>query len=343
MRTARPTHALVFVLAPLIPTPVPAQESPVPLFAAAEPLDVTITADFHQLRRDRDDENEEREGTALLGGDGSTAIPLKIRTRGRFRLQSRTCEFPPLRLNFPKSALAGTVLDGQDKLKLVAHCRNRDDYEENVLEEYLVYRLLNLLTERSFQVRLVRFTYMDVTEREDTVQRWGFLLESEEALAGRLGGSLMDEEVPVNPGLLLGRNTGLVSLFLFMVGNTDWSMLEHHNVVLVRTGDGMLPVPYDFDWTGFVDAPYARPAPSLGIRSVRQRIYREFCRPDIDHPALFRLFRERRAAMEAEILGLPGLPDDRKKDAIEYLGEFFEIIDDPKKAQRQVIEGCRAV
>jgi hypothetical protein len=342
MRTARPTLTLAFVLATLT-TPLLAQESRAPLFAAAEPLDVTITADFHQLRRDRDDENEEREGTASLGGDIRTAIPLKIRTRGRFRLQARTCEFPPLRLNFPKSALAGTVLDGQDKLKLVAHCRNRDDYEQNALEEYLVYRLLNLLTERSFQVRLARFTYVDATEREATVQRWGFLLESEEALAERLGGSLMDQDVPVNPGLLVGRNTGLVSLFAFMVGNTDWSMLEHHNFVLVGTDDGLLPVPYDFDWAGFVAAPYARPARSLGIRSVRQRIYREFCRPDIDHPALFQLFRERRAAMEAEILGLPGLLDDRKKDAIEYLGEFFEIIDDPKKAQRQIIEGCRAV
>lgn len=332
---------LVFLLVAGAVHGLEAQTQSVPLFAEREPLLITLEADFHQLRRDRDEENEERDGMATLHASEPVTVPVKLRTRGRFRLQARTCEFPPLRLNFPKSEVEGTTFEGQDKLKLVTHCRNRDGYEENTLEEYLVYRLMNLLTDRSFQVRLARLTYVDVTGREDTLERWGFLLESEEALAERLGGELIDETEEVHPREFRGRNTGLPALFQFMVGNTDWSMGQSHNFVLVRTPTDIIPVPYDFDWTGFVNAPYARPDASLGTRNVRQRVYREFCRADIDHAALFDLFRARRPAMEAEIRQQVGLDDDRKEDALEYLADFFEILDDERKSQREIIEGCR--
>jgi hypothetical protein len=333
----------VVALAAHVSTPARAQEPPVPLFAERSPLELTIVADFHQLRRDRDEDSEERDGTVTVGGSGEASVPVKVRTRGRFRLQSRICQFPPLRLNFPKKAVEGTLLEGQDKIKLVTHCRDRDNYEENALEEYLVYRLLNVLTDRSFQVRLARLTYVDATGREDTQQRWGFLLESEDLLAERLGGQLMEDTLQIHLGLLRGRNTGLVSLFQFMVGNTDWSMTQLHNFVLVQTPTDVLPVPYDFDWTGFVNAPYARPDHSLGTRSVRQRVFREWCRPDVDYPALFELFQERRATMEAEILGVPALSDKRKQEALDYVAEFFDVVDDPRKAERQITRACREV
>jgi hypothetical protein len=338
----RYTLALLLLVA-VAPTPSRAQDSSVPLFAERSPLSLTLVADFHQLRRDRGDEKEERDGTATFGGPDAPSVPVKLRTRGRFRLQSRICEFPPLRLNFPKKTVEGTVMEGQDKLKLVTHCRNRDNYEENTLEEYLVYRLLNVLTDRSFQVRLARLTYVDASGREDTQERWGFLLESDEAVAERLGGTIIGDTEPVHIGRFRGRNTALISLFQFMVGNTDWSMGQSHNFVLVETPADVLPVPYDFDWSGFVNPPYARPDASLGIRSVRQRLYREPCRHDIDYPALFEHFRERRGDLEAEILTVPGLDDKRKAEAIKYIAEFYDILDDPRKAQRQIIEGCRTI
>lgn len=329
-------------LAALLGTPVGAQESPLPLFRDHEPLHLTIAADFAQLLRDRSQDSEERDGSITFGDSIGASVPVKIRTRGRFRLQSRICAFPPLRLNVPKQAVVGTVLEGQDKFKLVTHCRDRDGYEANALEEYLVYRMLNQLTDRSFQVRLVRLTYVDISGSEGPRERWGFLIESDDALAERLGGTLMDEEVEVPIRDFRGRNTGLVSLFQFMIGNTDWSMGQHHNFVLVRTPEDIVPVPYDFDWTGFVNAPYARPDSTLRIRSVRERVYREPCRFDIDYPALFTLFRERRAALEAEIRGVPGLDDRSKAEALEYVGEFYDVLDDPEQARRRIVEGCRA-
>ena len=64
----------------------------------------------------------------------------------------------------------GTIFEGQDKFRVVTHCRDRDEYEENVLEEYLAYRIYALLTEISFRVRLARITYGDCTSSDQMGQ-----------------------------------------------------------------------------------------------------------------------------------------------------------------------------
>lgn len=313
------------------------------LFEATDPLQIEIWADFEQLRGDRDQEEEEREGRLRVTAPDGTShdLSLLIRTRGKFRLERSTCQFPPLRLNLKKGELEGTFLEGQDKLKLVTHCRDRDDYEQNVLEEYLVYRMFNQITDRSFRVRLARMTYHDTSGSDDPTTRWGFLIEDDDLMAERLGGVLLEEEV--HPARILGADAGPVTLFQFMVGNTDFSLFRDHNTKLVAKGNEVIPIPYDFDWTGFVDARYARPDPRLGIRDVKQRLYRGLCRADVDYQALYALFDEKRPAIERLIREQVGLEDDEKEDDLEYIEEFYEIINDPGKARRSIEEACRRV
>ena len=71
---------------------------------------------------------------------------------------------------------------------MVRHCRDGDDDEQNLLEEYLVYRSYNLLTDESFRVRLARITYADGEDDDDPVVRYAFFIEEAEAIAERLGG-----------------------------------------------------------------------------------------------------------------------------------------------------------
>lgn len=328
----------------LLPLTATAQAPAAPLFASHEPLTIRLEADFDEIRGDRDQDSEERDGRAWIeaGGLPAAGIGVEIRTRGLFRLQRSTCSFPPLRLDFPRSQLAGTVLEGQDKLKLVTHCRDGDRYEQNVLEEYLIYRLYNLLTDLCFRVRLARITYVDVNEPEDAIERWGFLIEDEDALADRLGGELLDSG-SVHPTQVRGRVAGPIAVFQYMIGNTDWSMYEVHNVKVIQTADGVVPVPYDFDWAGLVNARYARPAPQLGTRSVRQRVYRGLCRPDVDFAGIFERLNDLRPDLVALVETQVGLSEDGKKDFVEYLDDFYETINDPDKADRDIIGACRRV
>ena len=358
LRPRRSFPAPALFAAALVASAVPlsgqmALDGPVPpLFAEEAPLEIRIESNFRQILRDREEENPEHEGVVVVThADGTEASwPVQVRTRGRFRLMSRTCDFPPIRLNFPKSAVEGGVFEGQDKVKLVTHCRDR--YEPRVVREYVVYRLYNVLTSASFRVRMARVTYVDTSGEEETIERLAFFIEMEESLAERLNGEVIpDEDLDggLHPARVLNADAVRVNLFEYMVGNTDFSLYGStgqglHNIVPVELENGtVLPVPYDFDWTGVVDAPYAEPNRTLGIRSVTDRVYRGLCRPGVDYPALYRSFEARRDDLMAVVVGEPLLPDEDRDELVEYLEDFWETIGDEGRAERRIERACRPV
>lgn len=335
--------------------PVSAQEQLpglAPLFRSNDVLTLRIEADLEQVLDDREEENPEREARIVLtAADGTeSAWPAQVRTRGRFRLQSNTCDFPPIRVNFVKGEIEGTVFEDQDKVKLVTHCRDR--YESHLVKEFLVYRLYNAITPSSFHVRMARVTWVDTSGENETIERLAFFVEMEEALAERLGGEVIPDSVladGLHPARVQATEAGRVNLFNYMVGNTDFSLYAStgeglHNIVPVERTDGrVIPVPYDFDWTGMVDAPYARPDASLGIRRVTDRVYRGLCRADLNYAALFELFQARRAEMTALVENETLLDEGDREDAMDYLGDFWATIESDRNAQRRIEAACRAI
>ncbi len=314
------------------------------LFSSHELLELALEADWKELDGDRDQESPERPGRVLWKNpDGvEIAVPIQLNTRGIFRLKKSTCAFPPFRLNFPGEGTEGTVFHGQDKLKLVTHCRDRDDYEQNVLEEYLAYRIYNLLTEVGFRVRPARITYVDVRGEEDPVTRMAFLIEDEDSMAARLGGMML--EVPAAPASSFQQEqAGLMYIYQFMIGNTDWSMSRFHNVKLIRIEREYFPVPYDFDWSGLVDASYAGPNPEIAhlIRNIRERLYWGACNDAIDYQALFARFNEQRAAILSLPQSVHGLTERNQRAAVRYLEDFYEIINSSGAARREIVNACR--
>ena len=310
------------------------------LFSSQEVIEFTIETDYGALRGDRTQDSEYRPAILRLTDDEGAArtIDIRVRTRGNFRLAN--CRFPPLRVNFPRTRMGGTVFDGQNGIKLVSHCRDRDSDEQNVIEEYLVYRTFNLLTDESFRVRLARVTYADGDD-DDPVVRYAFFIEEAEAMAERLGALYMEIR-QANPRDFGNEQAVRVSVFQYMVGNTDWSMVNFHNTEVLQNSEGVyVPVPYDFDWTGFVSARYARPDERLRIRNVRQRIYRGFCRPDFDFSVVYAQFVEIRTDLEALYTGQDGLEEGNRRDAVEYLDDFYEDIESPQRARSRLKEDCR--
>ncbi|MEQ9568548.1 MAG: hypothetical protein RLN75_00025 [Longimicrobiales bacterium] len=332
------------------PSPLEAQtELPPPagverLFESPAPLVLRIEADLSALRGDRDEENDERPARLVIvdGTDGEAAFDVELRTRGNFRLQSNVCPFPPLRLDVPRRQMEGTAFEGQDKLKMVTHCRDTPGWDRHALREFLVYRIYNRFSEASFQVRLARVTWVD-TGGAEPLERWAFLLESEDALAQRLGGTWFPEdEPPVDPARIGDLDAVRLDLFQYLVGNTDYSIYGLHNVVVLMPPEGRwITIPYDFDWTGFVDAPYAAPDPSLGIDDVRERTYRGLCRPRMDYASVYALFLGERAAVEALVRDQPGLDDESRADLLEFLEPFWDTLSNPDRARRAIERECR--
>jgi hypothetical protein len=219
-------------------------------------------------------------------------------------------------LNLEKGQSRGTVFDGQDKLKLVTHCHDWDTFEQNVLEEYLAYRIYNQLTDVSFRVQLVEITYLDSSGTSDSLTRMGFLIEDEGAMAVRVGGMILDvpgaRATDFEPGQM-----GVMFLFQYMIGNIDWS--------------------------GLVDAPYVGPSP-LTERlhdSVRERLYLGVCWDEIDFQSVFAHFEEKKEAILEAIREIPRLTDNNTRSASKYIEEFYDFISDPVRAERDVRRMCR--
>lgn len=313
---------------------------PRPLFASDTVLSVTIEADFSALVGDRS-ESPDRQGVVVVDGD---RIPTRIRTRGSFRLDPANCSFPPLRIELDEQAPEESVFEEQDELKIVSSCRpGRDRYDELVVIEYLAYRSYALLTDEAFQVRLVDLTLVDVTGGRDTATRPAFLIEEDEALAERLGASVFDLEegrnLPPTAFQALARTR--TAVFEYMIGNTDWASVAGHNVEILERGGGALPVPYDFDSSGLVDAPYATIDPDLGLSDVTERRYRGWCASELVTTTVLDEFRERREAILDLWRTTLLLSDDGRQRAVRYLEGFYEDIETDERARRRFLRDCR--
>ena len=314
----------------------------VPLFASDEPLVLTLVADFAAIRRDRDEDPRERPALLLLpGGD---TLEADLRPRGHFRRDPVFCSFPPLRVDVEQGSAEATAFQGQDKLKLVVPCRpDWDAYEGYVLREALLYRVYGLLTDVAFQVRLARITFVDTAREMEPLTRFAFFIESEEALARRVGGQLLDiPEGKILRGDLLhpGASTR-VAIFQFMIGNTDWADARVHNVTLLGRDGNVIPVPYDFDLSGVVDAEYARPARELPIATVRQRLYMGWCWPDLDEQEGLRPFLDARPRIEALVGDYAHLDPGARTDVLEFLSGFFEAVATPERGRQRMFRDCQ--
>jgi hypothetical protein len=312
-------------------------------YLASTPLELKLTTNIKRIRGDKG-ENAPWRSATLTYTDATgkvISIPAQIRTRGIWRLKN--CEFPPVRLNFKADETKGTVLEGIDKPKLVSYCRNNDTYEEYITQEMQLYRIYGLLTPASHRARLLHMTYADSASGKTEATRMAILLEEPEVVAARLGGVLIKLQ-GATPSDLVPFQDALASVFQYFIGNTDWSTFALHNVELVRNQEGdHLPIPYDFDFSGVVDANYATVDPSLHVARVRERLYRGYCGHKAeDFAKVFSLFNEKRPAIYALYTDSIGshLPKRAVQSTLKYFDEFYETINDPHRAKNQILDAC---
>jgi hypothetical protein len=317
------------------------------LFDTDEPLELTLKADLKPLLKDRGETRSYHSATLTYIAEDSAIVSLdiKARVRGIFRRKFGNCDVPPLMLNFKKKQVEKTIFANQDKVKLVTHCRNKNKtYEQYLLQEYLAYRVYNLLTERSFRVRLARMTYEDSTGKRDPFTEFAFLIEDEEAMTKRNNGSVVDPQGrTVQQRSIDAEHMVLVAVYQYMIGNTDWSLPGLHNIALMQVKGIPDPVavPYDFDFSGVVNAHYAIPAAQTNITTVRQRAYRGFCRPEADLMSILARFSQQREAIYALYQNNPFLDQKQIKSTLSYFDDFYEVVNNPKKVKREFLDGCR--
>ncbi len=325
-----------------------AQEPTRPLFQSDAPLTVTLQAPWRELLRKR--VRDDRYPALLTYADTegrSHRIDATVESRGLTR--RRTCLFPPIRIRFAAPATQGTVFEGQRSLKMVTHCRSGRRPEQSYVLEMLAYRIYNLATDHSFRVRPLDITYQDLQSGKTDGPHFAFLIESLGDIARR-NGQRPAPQAEFVPGQFEPSALSRYMLFQYLIGNTDWDVLAgpkdgaccHNARVLVgRTPGGFIAVPYDLDSAGLVNASYAAPHESLRIKEVTQRLFRGFCVHNDALPAARQEFLGHRAAILALVQEEPRLDESRRREAIRYVQDFYEALDNPARFERELSGRCR--
>jgi hypothetical protein len=321
-----------------------------PLFADNSTLEVRLIAPMATLMRDRPfKEDEELAGTfELIATDGTVQqFPVNVRTRGNFRRRPDICPYAPLRLNFKKSEMKGTLLAKQDKLKMVTHCKsNSNIYEQTVIKEYLVYRIMNQLSDLSFRVRLLRITYVD-SDNGDEESSFAILIESKERLAKRIG---MEQSTlqAINQIRVDPAHMNLTAMFEYLVGNLDFSPVSGspgepccHNFALFSADKKTYwSIPYDFDLTGLVEAPHHEPNPKYAQRDIRHRIYRGRCINNDILPATLQTMRDKREDIEGVVAAQVELSKGARNRVESFINDFYKPLGKEDKLIKKLEKAC---
>jgi hypothetical protein len=329
----------------LSPPPALAAPLPKPLFAASEPIQVTLQGSIPALIRTRS--SSPAQGILTVG---SESLPVNLSARGITRRMTEICAFPPIRVEFTRPPPPTSLFAGQHRLKLVTHCNTEASFQQYVLLEYAAYRMYNLLTPASFRVRLASVDYRGPDGRP-IVARLGFFLEDLKDVARRNGVQQVHagERIPV--ASLSPPDAARYALFQHMINNHDWSMRAGpagreccHNAELIGRAQladrSVVPVPYDFDFSGLVAPPYAGPPPELNLTDIRQRLFRGYCVHNAETLAAAAQLRAARPQILAVLGQVPGLEERTQRRAAAYLEGFFaEIATDGSVASR-VLKRC---
>ena len=314
------------------------------LFAEEEPLKVKLEFDYKSfIRRKYKDEYQPALITIQINDSLSVSDTIRIKARGEFR--KRYCSFPPIKLNFKKAQFDIPAINQLEKVKLVTHCKPSPTFEQYILKEYLTYKAYNLLTDRSFRVRLVEMTYVDELGRKKPIKRMGFVIEELEKVAER-NECIEFKAEKVHPEQTNRDQMTMIGLFQYMIGNTDWHVPSLHNVRLIKnkdyTNDQVYTVPYDFDYSGLVNTIYAIPGDKLAIESVKDRLYMGYQRNPQEIQETVNLFLEKEQDIYDLFTNSPYLLEREKAASIRYLGEYFEIIRNEKRLKNVIINQAKS-
>jgi len=309
------------------------------LFEGDEVINIKLSGNLKAVLNDRGDNPQYHPIVISYFSKDSNEIKLTARakTRGHFRKDKSNCNYPPLLLNIDKSAATNNSLFyNQQKLKLVMPC----DGDEYVVREWLIYKLYNLITPKSFKARLVKVIMQDGSKRPANF--YGFLLEDEKQMAQR-NKTMVIERQSLKPQNTETDAFLTMAVFQYMIGNTDWSVQYQQNIKLLAANANAIPttVPYDFDHSGMVNASYAHPAEELEMRSVIERRYRGYCVADIKtFDEVISKFNKLKNSFY-NVYTNCGLIDSRYiKTATKYLDEFYETINDPKQLKKAFSYPC---
>lgn len=317
-----------------------AQEPENGLFSTQDILETQIAFSPKQLRKSNNDTLYFDTPLMFKVRGEWKKMEIGIRARGNFR--RATCYYPPIKVDLKKKKAKETIFEGQKKLKLVLPCLNESDKNDNILKELMVYKLFELVTPYHFKTRRLTIEFTDLNKKNPTVERInGFFIEDDKKVAKRVDGKVFERYI--HPMAMDSDASIRNALFQYMIGNTDFSTAYQHNGKLLFVEKKIIPLPYDFDMSGFINPSYAVINQTLGINNIRDRKYRGFKRDEDDFQKVREVFIAQKQAMYDLMKSYEVDFENPKefKEAYSYIESFFEIIEDDSQFKKNILDAAR--
>lgn len=302
-----------------------------------EAIELSLTTDINQLIETKKEEIYQPATFQFIDKEGmEQKYEIELRTRGKSR--RRICEIPPIKLKFKKEELLKAGFVKHNGFKLVLPCNKEKKSKEYILKEFLGYKMFNELTNQSFRVQLLKIKLFDKKNSELFYEGFGFIIESYAELSKRLNGK-KSELYNLQPEDCDLAHLSLVSLFQYMIGNTDWKIQLNHNIKTVEYENDKkkTPIPYDFDYSGLVNAFYAKPNPNYPRQiSVRDRIFLGTYNTEASLTQAVEQLKAIKPKIESIYKDCNYSDSKTKKEIGQYLKSFFKEIDHPKFVKRML-------
>ena len=316
------------------------------LFKDTVPLTVRLEYSNRELMRETNDSTYMKSVLYYKEGeDPWDSLPIKIRARGNYRKEN--CFLSPVKIKIKKKDAKGTLFEGNKELKVVYPCFSSDDAKDYVLKEYLAYQMYAMITPYHFKTRRWNITYVDQRKRKDKAfELAAFVIEDIDRVADRNSGNKLKRSVhPLQQDAICSVQN---DFFQYMIANTDFSTAYQHNEKLIFVdGRQAIPVPYDFDMSGWVNTHYAVVSEiqneKLSIDKVTERLYRGFKRNE----ELYEETRNLYLSKEHELFACldahkSEFMDQRAyKECRSFLSEFFVILKNESAFREHILDRAR--
>jgi len=310
-------------------------------FTTDHPFELSLYVDFQEFVDQMEDPKYIPAKIEYLTSDGKhLSKKVKVKARGAFRRES--CEIPPIRINFNDDNYEVALFDKLGKVKLVNECHFGQQYQQYLIKEYLIYKTYQKLTDHSLKTWFMRIRFIDSTDTTNYFSSYSFIIEDIDDLAERTN-TVELEKVGLRHSDIDEQSESLVMLFSYMISNTDLYVENLHNLKLLQPedeNDKPLLVPYDFDFTGLVNADYAFPSEGSTRKTVRDRQYLGECRSKNEYRELYNHFNMKKGEIYSIYANCQLLSKESQDDALNYLVEFYNIIENPRLAKKNIAKKC---
>jgi hypothetical protein len=313
------------------------------LFETKEPLNLTLKFSVKELQKTKYKEDYLPAVMTCHVSD-NFEVTHEVRVRARGEIRKKICSAPMFWVNIRHAGIEAEDLTDVIKIKLVQRCKASNMHKYYVLREYLVYQIWNLLSPYSFNTRLVKLNIIDTGRKNKEKEDWAFIIEPEAMMTER------NNCMSINSDKLSLKTVSKdwmdkVAFFSYMVGQSDYSVTGRHNLKILTSKEysstGFIPVPYDFDYCGLVDAEYAIPGENLGIEAVTERYYLGACRSEEVYSKTIEWLASYRDEIRNLILSFEYMEESERQDFLEYIESYYTESETKSFVEWSISPTCR--